>query len=93
MYVEKLSRNSFLDFYCTYSMLVNTGVITSSLRNFYPFPVYFKTSFYFSEWRHHHSGSQTSNLEFILDTLLSLTLAPTHPPPHQFITKSCHFTL
>lgn len=40
MYVEKLSRNSFLGFYCTYSMLVNTGVITSSLRSFYPLLVY-----------------------------------------------------
>lgn len=57
--------------YRSYNFLFKKFLSTSSL---------FKTSFYFSEWRHHHSGSQTSNLEFILDTLFSLTLAPTHPP-------------
>lgn len=33
----------------------------------------FKAFSYFSEWHHHHPGSQTSNLEFILDTILSPT--------------------
>lgn len=32
----------------------------------------FKASSYFSKWQHHHPGSQTSNLEFILDTVFSL---------------------
>lgn len=93
MYMEKLSRNSFLGFYGTYcySMLVHTGVITSSLTSFYSLPVYSR-HLSISVNGITISGSQTSNREFILDTFLSLTLSPPSPP-HQFISRSSSFYL
>lgn len=67
IYVQKVTRNSFLGFYCSYLVFVTTGIITSTL-----------TSFYFSEWYHRLPSSQTRNAELLLDTFLFLpTPSPT----------------
>lgn len=77
IYVEKLTRNSFLDFYCSCLVFVTTGVITSTLKVLVNLRSNQDIS-YFSERYHHHPGSQTRNPELFLETFLSL---PPHPPP------------